>query len=176
MYAGRRMGTSSVCTMKTSGARQTARARSAASRCQRYDAWMRATGSTRPSRRSGYRPWTRSSPCSRRGARPNARRPRSQDRRPGGGGGPRQPRQETRCAGPGRVHWPGYRQEPYVRRKLRKADPATPVAVLAEKEEALAAALAEPDADWVYVRFVPTAARWPGFTPPRSGSSCRGRW
>jgi hypothetical protein len=49
--------------------------------------------------------------------------------------------------------------EPSVRRKLRAADPQTPVAVLAPTGEALAAALADRHADWVYVRFVPTAAQ-----------------
>ncbi len=49
--------------------------------------------------------------------------------------------------------------EPAVRRKLRRADPVTPVAVLAPTAEALPTALADPDADWVYVRFVPTAAQ-----------------
>jgi glycerophosphoryl diester phosphodiesterase len=49
--------------------------------------------------------------------------------------------------------------EPAVRRKLRQADRATPVAVLAPTAEALPAALADPDADWVYVRFVPTEAQ-----------------
>jgi glycerophosphoryl diester phosphodiesterase len=49
--------------------------------------------------------------------------------------------------------------EPAVRRKLRRADPETPVAVLAPTAEAWPAALADRDADWVYVRFVPTAAQ-----------------
>jgi acetyl esterase/lipase/glycerophosphoryl diester phosphodiesterase len=49
--------------------------------------------------------------------------------------------------------------EPAVRRKLRQADPATPIAVLAPTVEDLPAALADPDADWVYIRFVPTAAQ-----------------
>jgi acetyl esterase/lipase/glycerophosphoryl diester phosphodiesterase len=48
---------------------------------------------------------------------------------------------------------------PAVRRTLREADPATPVAVLAPTVEALPAALADADADWVYIRFVPTAAQ-----------------
>src|SRR5262249_7559381 len=47
--------------------------------------------------------------------------------------------------------------EPAVRRKLRQADRATPVAVLAGSAEAFPAALADADADWVYLRFVPTA-------------------
>lgn len=49
--------------------------------------------------------------------------------------------------------------EPEVRRKLRRADPATPAAVLAPSAEDLPAALADPDGDWIYVRFVPTAAQ-----------------
>ncbi|MCI0457938.1 MAG: hypothetical protein L0Z62_13305 [Gemmataceae bacterium] len=49
--------------------------------------------------------------------------------------------------------------EPGVRRKLRAADPKAPVAVLAQTAADLPAALAERQADWVYVRFVPTAAQ-----------------
>ena len=44
-----------------------------------------------------------------------------------------------------------------VRAKLRKADAKTPVAVLANKLEDLEAALADKNADWIYVRFVPTS-------------------
>jgi glycerophosphoryl diester phosphodiesterase len=46
--------------------------------------------------------------------------------------------------------------EAAVRRKLRQADPNTPVAVLAHKPEDLPAALADKDSSWIYVRFVPT--------------------
>lgn len=48
---------------------------------------------------------------------------------------------------------------PGVRRRLRAADMETPVAVLATGPEGLAAALGERDADWIYVRFVPSAAQ-----------------
>jgi glycerophosphoryl diester phosphodiesterase len=47
--------------------------------------------------------------------------------------------------------------EPAVRKQLRAADPKTPAAVLAQKAEDLPAALEDAHADWVYVRFVPTA-------------------
>ena len=47
--------------------------------------------------------------------------------------------------------------DPQVRKRLRAADAKTPVAVLAQKSENLAAAIADPDADWDYARFVPTA-------------------
>lgn len=43
-----------------------------------------------------------------------------------------------------------------MRAKLRAADAKTPVAVLAHKMEDLPAALAAKDADWIYVRFMPT--------------------
>jgi glycerophosphoryl diester phosphodiesterase len=46
---------------------------------------------------------------------------------------------------------------PAVRRQLRQTDPATPAAVLAPSVDAFAAALADADAAWVYIRFVPTA-------------------
>ncbi len=49
--------------------------------------------------------------------------------------------------------------EPAVRRKLRAADPKAPVAVLAQTAADLPAALTERQADWVYVRFVPTAGQ-----------------
>ncbi len=45
---------------------------------------------------------------------------------------------------------------PEVRRKLRAADAKASVAVLAQTAEQLAAALADRDSDWAYVRFVPT--------------------
>jgi glycerophosphoryl diester phosphodiesterase len=48
---------------------------------------------------------------------------------------------------------------PAVRKALRKADAGAPVAVLAQTAADLPAALAERDADWVYVRFVPTAGQ-----------------
>src|SRR5207244_10906712 len=44
-----------------------------------------------------------------------------------------------------------------VRRRLRQADANTPVAVLAQTEKDLPAALADRDANWAYLRFVPTA-------------------
>jgi glycerophosphoryl diester phosphodiesterase len=49
--------------------------------------------------------------------------------------------------------------EPAVRRKLRGADPGTPVAVLAPTADDLPAAVADRDSDWVYVRFLPTRAQ-----------------
>jgi glycerophosphoryl diester phosphodiesterase/dienelactone hydrolase len=47
---------------------------------------------------------------------------------------------------------------PDVRRRLRAADAGCHVAALANRREELAAALAAADADWAYLRFVPTAA------------------
>lgn len=47
--------------------------------------------------------------------------------------------------------------QPQVRKKLRAADSATPIAVLAQTEHDLAAALADEDGRWIYVRFIPTA-------------------
>jgi glycerophosphoryl diester phosphodiesterase len=47
--------------------------------------------------------------------------------------------------------------ESVVRKKLRAADPKTPVAVLAPKAEDLPTALEDSHGDWVYVRFVPSA-------------------
>jgi glycerophosphoryl diester phosphodiesterase len=47
--------------------------------------------------------------------------------------------------------------DPAVRRRLRQASSATPVAVLAQSAADLQKALADPDADWAYLRFVPTA-------------------
>jgi glycerophosphoryl diester phosphodiesterase len=47
--------------------------------------------------------------------------------------------------------------EPEVRKQLRAADPKTPVAVLAQTAGDLAAARDDPHADWVYVRFIPSA-------------------
>jgi len=46
--------------------------------------------------------------------------------------------------------------DPKTRAKLRKADPKTPVAALANKFEDLDGALAEKNADWIYIRFMPT--------------------
>jgi glycerophosphoryl diester phosphodiesterase len=46
---------------------------------------------------------------------------------------------------------------PEVRKKLKAADSRVPVAVLAQTSEELDKALADKDADWAYVRFVPTA-------------------
>ncbi len=47
--------------------------------------------------------------------------------------------------------------EPEVRKKLRAADAKTPIAVLAPKADDLPTALADPHADWIYLRFVPSA-------------------
>jgi len=44
-----------------------------------------------------------------------------------------------------------------LRRRLRTADPQLPVAVLAQSADKLAAAIADRDSDWVYLRFIPTA-------------------
>jgi glycerophosphoryl diester phosphodiesterase len=46
--------------------------------------------------------------------------------------------------------------EPSVRAKLRAADPKVPVAVLANNAEEVVQALADKNADWIYVRFVPS--------------------
>lgn len=43
-----------------------------------------------------------------------------------------------------------------VRRRLRAADSKTHSAALANNRDELSQAIAEPDADWVYLRFVPT--------------------
>jgi len=48
--------------------------------------------------------------------------------------------------------------QPDVRRRLRAADAHCHVAALANNRAELARAIAEPDADWVYLRFVPTPA------------------
>lgn len=48
-------------------------------------------------------------------------------------------------------------EQPEIRKKLRKADGKTGVAVLAQTAKDLPAALEDPSADWIYVRFVPTA-------------------
>ena len=50
-------------------------------------------------------------------------------------------------------------QDARVRRRLREADPAAHVCCLADKAEGLAAALADRDSDWAYVRFIPSAAQ-----------------
>jgi glycerophosphoryl diester phosphodiesterase len=47
--------------------------------------------------------------------------------------------------------------DPAVRRRLRTAGAKTPVAVLAQRADDLPAALKAADADWVYLRFLPTA-------------------
>jgi len=44
-----------------------------------------------------------------------------------------------------------------LRKQLRAADARTPIAALAQTEKDLAAALADEHANWIYVRFVPTA-------------------
>ncbi|MBI2803741.1 MAG: hypothetical protein HYX68_01995 [Planctomycetes bacterium] len=48
-------------------------------------------------------------------------------------------------------------EDPKLRAKLKAADAKTPIAVLANKSEDLPKALAEKNADWIYVRFIPTA-------------------
>lgn len=48
-------------------------------------------------------------------------------------------------------------EDPKLRARLRAADGKTPVAVLANRSEDLAKALEEKNADWIYVRFIPTA-------------------
>ncbi len=48
-------------------------------------------------------------------------------------------------------------EHPEVRRRLRVADPGSHVATLAQTAEDLDAAIDAPDADWTYLRFVPTA-------------------
>ena len=48
---------------------------------------------------------------------------------------------------------------PEVRRRLREADPRAHAACLANEPEQLAAAIADRDSDWVYVRFLPTGAQ-----------------
>lgn len=47
--------------------------------------------------------------------------------------------------------------DPAIRKALRAADRDISIAVLAQKAEALPTALKDEPADWVYVRFVPTA-------------------
>ena len=48
-------------------------------------------------------------------------------------------------------------EDPKLRARLRTADDKAPVAVLANQRENLAKALEEKNADWIYVRFIPTA-------------------
>lgn len=48
-------------------------------------------------------------------------------------------------------------EDPKLRAKLKACNPKTPVAVLANQRENLAKALEDRDADWIYVRFIPTA-------------------
>jgi len=48
--------------------------------------------------------------------------------------------------------------EKAVRRKLRKASAKIPIAVLAQKADDVPAALKDSSSDWIYIRFVPTAA------------------
>ena len=47
-------------------------------------------------------------------------------------------------------------ENPAVRRNLHAADPKAPAARLAKSPDDLPAVLADPDADWAYVRFLPT--------------------
>lgn len=47
--------------------------------------------------------------------------------------------------------------EPEVRARLRRASPDAHAAAVANDENEFAAALAAPDADWVYFRYLPTA-------------------
>ena len=53
-------------------------------------------------------------------------------------------------------------ENPKLRAGLRAADAKTPVAVLANQRDDLAKALADKHADWIYVRFMPTAAEVKG--------------
>lgn len=46
-----------------------------------------------------------------------------------------------------------------VRQRLRRADPRCHVAVLAQTADDLSQAVADANSDWVYVRFLPTAAQ-----------------
>lgn len=48
-------------------------------------------------------------------------------------------------------------EDPKVREKLKEANPAAACAVLCPAADKLAAALEDASADWVYVRFIPTA-------------------
>jgi glycerophosphoryl diester phosphodiesterase len=50
-------------------------------------------------------------------------------------------------------------ENPDLRRRLRASSAKMPIAVLAPSPDAVSKALAEPDADWIYVRFVPSAAQ-----------------
>ncbi len=54
-------------------------------------------------------------------------------------------------------------ESPAVRRRLRGADDAVPVAVLADRPADLEKALAAKDADWAYLRFVPDDAQRKAF-------------
>jgi glycerophosphoryl diester phosphodiesterase len=47
-------------------------------------------------------------------------------------------------------------EDPKLRARIKAADSKAPVAVLANKSEDLAKALEEKNADWIYVRFIPT--------------------
>ncbi len=46
--------------------------------------------------------------------------------------------------------------DPDVRRRLRKADPTTHVARLVTGPDELAVGIADPDADWIYLRYLPS--------------------
>lgn len=46
-------------------------------------------------------------------------------------------------------------EEAEVRKKLRATDAKTPIAVLAKTADDLGTAIEEPNADWIYVRFIP---------------------
>lgn len=48
-------------------------------------------------------------------------------------------------------------QSPQVRKRLRQANPQTHVATVANNSGEFPAALKDPDSDWVYVRYVPSA-------------------
>jgi len=48
-------------------------------------------------------------------------------------------------------------QSPPVRKRLRQANPRTHVATVANNPTEFPAALKDPDSDWVYVRYVPSA-------------------
>jgi hypothetical protein len=48
---------------------------------------------------------------------------------------------------------------PEVRARLREADPEARIARLAQTPEELPAAVADPDCQWAYLRFVPSPAQ-----------------
>ena len=67
-------------------------------------------------------------------------------------------------------------ESPEVRKTLKAADARIPVAVLAKTEDDLPAVLADKNADWVYLRFIPTAEQVAQATRPASACSWWVRW